>query len=194
LPPKNKAAGIRDRIKELRRVKASDLKDHPQNWRIHPDTQKAALRGVLNEVGFADAIVTYEDEAGDLVIIDGHLRADTLEDQDVPVIVTDLDADEAKLVLATFDPLSSLAVQDDALVRELLEGITTGDAAVQELLQQLADEAAEWNFDELGIDSIPENEEGIQARIIVRCNPEDSDEVKEAMGTALVKFPAVTID
>ena len=26
---------IRDRIKELRRVRAGDLKPHPKNWRVH---------------------------------------------------------------------------------------------------------------------------------------------------------------
>jgi hypothetical protein len=31
---------IRDRIKELRRVRADDLKPHPKNWRVHPDAQK----------------------------------------------------------------------------------------------------------------------------------------------------------
>jgi hypothetical protein len=27
---------IRDRIKELRRVRAGDLRPHPKNWRKHP--------------------------------------------------------------------------------------------------------------------------------------------------------------
>ena len=28
---------IRDRIKELRRVRAGELRPHPHNWRTHPD-------------------------------------------------------------------------------------------------------------------------------------------------------------
>jgi hypothetical protein len=31
---------IRDRIKELRRVRASELKPHPKNWRTHPAAQR----------------------------------------------------------------------------------------------------------------------------------------------------------
>src|SRR5687768_10782671 len=47
---------IRDRIKEFRRVPARQLRSHPRNWRLHPPEQQAALRGVLTEIGFADAL------------------------------------------------------------------------------------------------------------------------------------------
>ena len=44
---------IRDRIKELRRVPASELLPNPKNWRTHPVAQQDALRGVLAEIGRA---------------------------------------------------------------------------------------------------------------------------------------------
>jgi hypothetical protein len=34
---------IRDRIKELRRVKASELRPNPRNWRTHPTALAAAV-------------------------------------------------------------------------------------------------------------------------------------------------------
>ena len=43
---------IRDRVRELRRVKASELAANPKNWRTHPQAQKQALEGVLAEVGY----------------------------------------------------------------------------------------------------------------------------------------------
>jgi len=46
---------IRDRVRELRRVKASELVPNPKNWRRHPKEQAAALKGLLAEVGYADA-------------------------------------------------------------------------------------------------------------------------------------------
>jgi hypothetical protein len=46
---------IRDRIRELRRVRARDLLANPKNWRVHPKAQSAALRGLLSEIGYADA-------------------------------------------------------------------------------------------------------------------------------------------
>tara|TARA_R110000737_G_scaffold152341_1_gene181618 strand:+ start:972 stop:1517 length:546 start_codon:yes stop_codon:yes gene_type:complete len=130
--------GIRDRIKDLRRVKASDLKDHPQNWRTHPDVQRRAVDGLLREVGFAGAIVAYEDEGGELVIIDGHLRAEQTGETEVPVLVTDLSEAEARLVLATFDPIGELAATADVELTELLKSVEAEDAAVQELLAMLA--------------------------------------------------------
>lgn len=42
---------IRDRVKELRRVRASELLPNPKNWRMHPKKQSDALRGILAEVG-----------------------------------------------------------------------------------------------------------------------------------------------
>jgi hypothetical protein len=51
---------IRDRIKGLRRVRAGDLRPHPKNWRKHPEAQQNALRGVLAEVGYVNAILVRE--------------------------------------------------------------------------------------------------------------------------------------
>jgi hypothetical protein len=51
---------ICDRIKELRRVRAGDLRPHPKNWRKHPEEQQNALRGILAEVGFVDALMVRE--------------------------------------------------------------------------------------------------------------------------------------
>src|SRR5262249_32866126 len=67
---------IRDRIQEFRRVPARELLDNDGNPRRHPQAQRDALRGVLEQVGIADALVAYysERKGGQLVLIDGHLR------------------------------------------------------------------------------------------------------------------------
>ncbi len=44
---------IRDRVKELRRVPARELRPNPKNWPTHPPAQHDALRGVLAEIGYA---------------------------------------------------------------------------------------------------------------------------------------------
>ena len=61
---------IKDRIKELRRVKGSDLLPNPKNWRTHPVHQENAIRSVLAEIGFADVAIARETEKG-LMLIDG---------------------------------------------------------------------------------------------------------------------------
>src|SRR3970040_1707564 len=117
---------IRGRIKELRRVRAGDLRPHPKNWRTHPEDQQNALRGILAEVGFVDALMVRELPDGSLQIVDGALRgADTPEDALVRVLFVDLDDKEAEKVLATFDPLGAMAEPDEAQLTALLKGIET---------------------------------------------------------------------
>ena len=131
---------IRDRIKELRRVPASELQPHPMNWRTHPRAQQEALRGVLAEVGYADALLVRESTDGQLMLIDGHLRAETTPDSIVPVLILDVDEAEAAKILATLDPLATMAQSDTAKLNGLLQRVETGNEAVRDLLAQLAAE------------------------------------------------------
>jgi hypothetical protein len=129
---------IRDRIKELRRVRASELQPNPRNWRTHPRIQQEALKGLLAEIGYADALLARETPDGGLVLIDGHLRAETTPDAVVPVLILDVDETEALKLLATLDPLASLAESDAVRLHELLRSVETENEAVTQLLAQLA--------------------------------------------------------
>ena len=62
----------------------------PKNWRRHPKAQVDALRGLLSEVGYADALLASELPDGRLMLIDGHLRKETTPDALVPVLVLDV--------------------------------------------------------------------------------------------------------
>jgi ParB-like chromosome segregation protein Spo0J len=128
---------IRDRIKELRRVKAALLRPNPRNWRIHPQDQRDALCGVLAEIGYADALLARELPDGTLELIDGHLRAQTTPEMEVPVLVVDLDDAEAAKLLAVHDPLAAMAQANRGIVEDLLAQVETGNAAVQGLLDRL---------------------------------------------------------
>lgn len=112
---------IRNRVKELRFVKAGTLLADPRNWRRHPDAQRRALTGVLAEIGYADALLARETPQG-LVLIDGHLRAETTPDMEVPVLIIDADEKDSARILATLDPLAAMAETDvaalDALIRQ----------------------------------------------------------------------------
>ena len=127
---------IRDRIKELRRVPASELLPNPKNWRIHPIAQQDALRGVLAEVGYADALIARETPEG-LMLVDGHLRAETTPDADVPVLVLDINEAEADLILTTLDPLASMAEADTEALRNLVEGVPTDNEYMKTLLTSI---------------------------------------------------------
>ena len=132
---------IRDRVKELRRVPASQLQPNPKNWRTHPEGQANALRGILAEVGIAGAVLARETAEGGLMLIDGHLRAETLQNVEVPVLVLDVDEAEADKLLATIDPLGAMAEADADKLRELLEEVETASEDLANMFTELAEEA-----------------------------------------------------
>ena len=127
---------IRNRIKELRQVRASELLPNPRNWRRHPAGQADALRGALAEIGYADALIAYETPDG-LMLIDGHLRAETTPDMEVPVLVTDLDESEASKLLATLDPLSAMAEADTETLGLLRESVDINNQALNDMLAEI---------------------------------------------------------
>jgi ParB-like chromosome segregation protein Spo0J len=128
---------IRDRVTQLRRVKAADLRPNPRNWRTHPVAQRDALRGLLAEIGIAGALLARELADGSLELIDGHLRAETLADNEVPVLVLDVDEREAATLLALFDPLASMAQTQAEALHALLGTIETENDALRAVLEQL---------------------------------------------------------
>jgi DNA modification methylase len=136
----NSSTTIRDRIRELRRVRAAELVPNPKNWRRHPKAQAAALRGLLQELGYSDALLARETPDGRLMLIDGHLRAETTPDVQVPVLVLDLDEKESDKLLLTLDPLAALAESDSDRISALLQTVRTESPAVEELIRRTAGE------------------------------------------------------
>ena len=128
---------IRDRIKSLRRVRAGELIPNPRNWRTHPQEQQDALRGILAEVGYADALIARQTPDG-LMLIDGHLRAEIDADAKVPVLVLDVTEEEADKIMLTLDPLAAMAEADEQRMAELLRCVDTECDAVKTMLGQLA--------------------------------------------------------
>jgi hypothetical protein len=151
---------IRNRVKSLRMVPASDLRPNPKNWRTHPKAQADALRGVLAEVGLADACLARELPDGSLMLIDGHLRAETLGDGDVPVLVLDVNEAEADKLLATLDPLAAMAETDAAKFDALLRLVGSSSEAVQELLAQTAQDSTEQALRELAKQEMLDGDDG----------------------------------
>ena len=127
---------VQNRKKEFRTVRANELKPHPLNWRKHPERQRSALANVLEEVGDIAVLKVVESD-GELLLIDGHLRASIREADDVEVVVVDLDENEQKLVLATFDPLGALAQKDDQTYKDLSALVETENEVLQELMKSV---------------------------------------------------------
>jgi hypothetical protein len=174
---------IRDRIKELRRVRAGELRPNPRNWRLHPPQQQDALRGVLAEVGYADALLARELDDGTLMLVDGHLRAETTPGAIVPVLVLDVDEAEADKILLTHDPLAAMATVSQRHLESLIAEVQTENAALGKMFEQIGQSApgsagvppAECNTSPEPI--IPES-----YQVVVECRDEaDQQTVFETM-------------
>jgi DNA modification methylase len=127
-------------VVELVRIRAGDLVPNRANWRRHPAHQRAAVEGLLREIGYADALLARRD--GDaLILIDGHLRQSLDPDQVVPVLILDVSEAESETLLATLDPLAALAGSDTEAHAALLQRIESTDDEVRALLERLAREA-----------------------------------------------------
>ena len=185
---------IRDRIKEFRRVRASELRPNRRNWRTHPQAQRDTLRGVLAEVGYADALLARELSDGSLELIDGHLRAETTPDMEVPVLIVDLDDAEAAKLLALHDPLAAMAEANDEILAELIAGVETENAAVQALMDQLLHEPelpAEEDFDDEGSREVAVPE---AFQVVVQCHDEaDQQSVYERLCSEGYKCKLLTL-
>jgi ParB-like chromosome segregation protein Spo0J len=164
---------IRDRIKELRRVPVGELRPNPRNWRTHPDAQRDALRAVLAEVGYADALVARELEDGSLELVDGHLRAETTPEAVAPVLVLDVTAAEADKLLLTLDPLAALAGVDEQALAELRAATHFDSPTLNELLDGLTADATSAENDEAYASERPEVEIPESWELVVECTGED---------------------
>ncbi len=121
-------------------VDPKTLAPNPQNYRRHPKRQGDAVTGSLNELGWIQDVLVNKTTGR---MIDGHLRVELALQhgaQSVPVKYVELSEAEERLALATLDPLTYMAETDAAALGALLEGVNTGDAALQEMIAQLAEE------------------------------------------------------
>lgn len=158
----------KDRVKEFRRVPASELKANPKNWREHPPEQRKALGGVLDEVGIAGALLARETDDG-LELIDGHLRTEMDDATEWPVLILDVDEAEADILLATIDPIGALASRNDAVLTDLIASIETDNAALGEMLDAMEkDIPTQIEEGETDPDAIPEGDQ-----VEKRCEPGD---------------------
>ena len=175
---------IRDRIVALVRVPASELLPNPKNWRTHPTAQADALKGVLAEVGIADAVIARRLEDGQLMLLDGHLRTETLGDQLVPVLVLDVDEAEGDKILATLDPLAALAETNAANLDALLRNVDTGNEALSQMLADLADEAGLYSVDEAPAPELADGDREPFRQMTFTVHDTQHDRIEEAMSKA----------
>jgi hypothetical protein len=183
---------IRDRIREFRRVPASQLRPNPKNWRTHPPAQAEALRGLLGELGLVDAVLARQCEDGSLMLIDGHLRAETLVGENVPVLILDVTEAEADKVLLTLDPLAAQAEADTAKLDELLRDVQTGSDSVAALLEEIAKENGLLPGDEPEVKPVEVKPPPRMAWVLVGIPVVRFGEIQDAL-EVIASVPDVTV-
>ncbi len=112
----------------------------PNNYRIHTQAQRAALKGAIGDLGFIRSVTITKDG----MVVDGHLRvalALSEGQQSIPVEIVDLNEDEVKEALLTLDPLSAMAAADKEKLDELLHDVPAFDLAVSAMLTDVAKNA-----------------------------------------------------
>lgn len=133
---------IRNRVKELRMVPAKDLLANPKNWRDHPEEQRSAMRQLLERIGFAGANMARETPEG-LQLIDGHLRKELADESIVPVLIVDVTEAEADEILATFDPIASMATANSDKLRALTESLTMSAGPLLDMIKSTLSDACQ---------------------------------------------------
>jgi hypothetical protein len=130
---------VRNRVVEMRLIRAGDLLDHDGNWRIHPLYQREALDGRLETVGITDVLKVYPSARADgrLVIIDGHLRKATDPDLFWPCVILDLTDEEADEELAFHDAIGGWAETNALALNALLEQMKVENEKVQSARERL---------------------------------------------------------
>lgn len=123
-------------------VPLESLLFHPQNPKLHPRAQTDALKGILGEVGWLTGVIVNLE--GDQHVLDGHDRIKAAAEAGqttVPVFYVRVPVEMEPYVLATFDPVGTLAATDSAVLTDLLREVSSEDSAVQALLARVAEDA-----------------------------------------------------
>src|SRR6185503_7929889 len=169
------------------------LAANPRNWRTHPHGQEQALEGVLREVGWVDTVLVNKRTG---FVCDGHLRvahAITKGEKSVPVTYVDLNEDEEALVLASLDPIASLAATDSVQLNELLSEIKTAEPALMRLLSDLSASSPNIANGNTTLDLSPEErllvfEGGSQRQIMLLFSAEEYAGVIAQFGKVMARY------
>ena len=123
---------IRNRVKEMVLLRGRDLMAHDGNFRMHPEMQKRALAGRLQQAGITGALKAYYSErnGGQLTLIDGHCRAEDHPDTTWPVLILDLNDQEADEDLMMWDTITTWAQTDPVKLNELVQKARVANAEI----------------------------------------------------------------
>lgn len=155
-PTKAAPKAIRDRIVGYEQVAPDQLLANPGNFRRHPAEQLEALRGSLDTLGWVKPVLVNTTTGH---VVDGHARIEEAlarEAPTIPVLYLELTEEEERIALASLDPISALAAEDDEALRALLKDIDVPDPRLAAFLDGLIpDEKEPFNENLQGLEPPP---------------------------------------
>ena len=111
---------------EIKTVKISELRPHPKNPRVHPDSAIDKLVRSIKEFGWTNPILVSKDG----YILAGHARLKAAEKagiQEVPVIYLELEGAKAEAYLIADNRLQDETDWDMPKLKDLLQELDTGE-------------------------------------------------------------------
>lgn len=135
------------------------IKDHPLQWKQHPEDQMEYLDDILKKVGIIGVQIVYYSERaarqalaqGDktidlnnrttwpLVRIDGHARSKIVTTEPFPTIITDYDDKEADLLLEVYDTVGWLATANIEQLERLVKANNIQEGPLGAFLERMAE-------------------------------------------------------
>lgn len=149
------------------------------------------MEGLLGQLGMIGTLIVRRIPEG-YQILNGHLRADILEDQEVDVTVVDLDDAEAAMSVATRDQAGALAEVDPRLIDELRDLFEEMSVSVTDMLDEVGGVAE--NLKDVGTAAdLLQFDQAIQLKpareyIVVICDTqEDFDSLRSVLSLKEVR-------
>lgn len=130
---------VRNRVTEVLALPAHKILVNPDNPYTHPDFQRGAVRGLLDEVGIVDRLLAYRSEraGGELVLLDGQLRSELEPNAEWTVLVLDITDKEADLLLLSLNRTTQLSDFDKKKVAALMERVRVESQGVKDFLADM---------------------------------------------------------
>lgn len=152
------------------------------------------MRGILDEIGYAGALLGRELPDGRVLILDGHLRASVSVDTSVPVLILDLTEEEGDKLLALLDRITAMAKEDKTSAARLIEGLKFSNESLSEYLDSWKGKLSNYMSDPLlKMQERTVLDQAVQLRpareyILVMCdNDEEFEELRIALGLRSVR-------
>jgi len=136
--PSAKPATIRDRVLGLQSIPKEQIVPDPDNPKIHTPQQSAALAAGLQEIGFTGALLVRKLDAKRFALLDGHERLGHFADgESIRCLLTDLTAEEARKLIATYDTIGRMAGIDTEKLASLVKDVTFDAVELQQLVDKV---------------------------------------------------------